>query len=386
MVAIKMYPAKDGDAFLIICDEEKSAFLIDGGYAETFRQHILPDLRELSFNGYRLRLVMATHIDSDHIGGLVDFFLVNGHAAEPAVITVDRVWHNSLRAMTRPENNAQKVDSREITDFLRRRYHVEADKAKPHEISARQGSSLAASLLAGDYHWNEGKGYQCICTGTSIPNLMCDNSLTILSPSKERISALCLWWRRQLASLGFSGRSSSSEAFDDAFEFFCKREASQVPLPHVINARTPLLERDYARDTSPTNGSSIAFSLVLNKKRILMLGDAWAEEVVTSLGASGASHHFDIIKISHHGSIRNTSPNLLKIIDAPVYLISTDGKKHARHPNLAVLKAIVDRPAAFTRTLYFNYANSASAFMKNYLSASGAQFRIIEGSTDWITL
>lgn len=386
MVAIKMYPARDGDALLIICHQEKCGFFIDGGYAETYRQYILPDLRALGLNGYRLRLVMATHIDADHIGGLADFFIDNGQASHPSVIPVDAVWHNSLRAMTTSHENASDAGNGKITNFVKRQYHLAQKSGNPTEISARQGSSLAATLLAGGYHWNEGSGFQKICSSRPTAPPLNVNSFQILSPSEERLSALCLWWRRKLVSLGFSGQYSANGAFDDAFEFLCKEDASPPPPPHMISAKIPLLQRDYLPDTSPTNGSSIAFSLTLSNKRMLMLGDAWAEEVVTSLKANGGPQYFDIIKISHHGSIRNTSPELLSLIDAPMYLISTDGKKHARHPDLAVLKAVVDRPATFTRTLFFNYATRASAFMKTYVSANGAPFRVIEGATDWITL
>lgn len=381
-----MYPARDGDALLIICDQEKCGFFIDGGYAETYWQYILPDLKALNLNGYRLRLVMATHIDADHIGGLVDFFTDNGWASDPSVIPVDAVWHNSLRAMTTSHENTPDADNGKIRDFVKRQSHLAEKSGRPTEISARQGSTLAATLLAGNYHWNEGAGFQKICTSWPAVPPMNISSFQILSPSEERLSALCLWWRRKLVALGFSGQYCANEVFDDAFELLCREDASRAPPPHMISAKTPLLQRDYLPDNSPTNGSSIAFSLTLSNKRMLMLADAWAEEVVTSLKASGVPQHFDIIKISHHGSIRNTSPELLSLIDAPMYLISTDGKKHVIHPDIAVLKAIVDRPATFTRTLFFNYATRASAFMKTYLSASGAPFRVIEGATEWITL
>lgn len=47
---IKMYPAENGDAFLISSD--KTNILIDAGYARTFNSHIQQDLEE---NTVRLR-------------------------------------------------------------------------------------------------------------------------------------------------------------------------------------------------------------------------------------------------------------------------------------------------------------------------------------------
>jgi hypothetical protein len=41
---------------------------------------------------------------------------------------------------------------------------------------------------------------------------------------------------------------------------------------------------------------------------------------------------FDVIKVSHHGSIHNTSVNLLSLIDAPVFLVSSNGSAHKLAP------------------------------------------------------
>jgi hypothetical protein len=60
MVEIKSYPAKSGDAFLVKSTDRPFSMLIDGGYAETFQQHIKPDLVNLAASGYELDVVVAT--------------------------------------------------------------------------------------------------------------------------------------------------------------------------------------------------------------------------------------------------------------------------------------------------------------------------------------
>lgn len=389
MAAIKMFPAQDGDAFLVINEKTKNAVLIDGGHDDTYRHHIAPALLLLHEEGYRLELVVVTHIDADHIGGLISFFEENGHSSSPSVIPVGSVWHNSLRAMTAPPDAGSDIDIASLTQAIKRINSSRSRKGKgPTEISAKQGSSLAAQLLAGGYHWNEGHGYQCISTAHQPPLTAEGIRAQLLSPHPDRISAICKWWRKQLASLGFDSQGAAGAAFDDAFEFLCAYESLQPKTPQLISQKMPSLEQGYTRDSSPTNGSSLAFVLELDGKRIMMLGDAWAEEVVTTLEeiTQDLPEHFDAIKISHHGSIRNTSPKLLGMIDAPIYMISTDGQKHQKHPDIAVLQAIVDRPASYERTLYFNYATEASTLLKQYKSKSGAQFSVVEGANEWISL
>ena len=95
-----MYPAKNGDAFLIMERAPKpTAILIDGGYANTFHEFISPDLQNLSTLGYALDLVVATHVDADHVSGLLALLKANGNAEAPRVINISDVWHNSLRSL-----------------------------------------------------------------------------------------------------------------------------------------------------------------------------------------------------------------------------------------------------------------------------------------------
>jgi len=67
-----MYPANNGDAFLLVATVPKTVtILIDGGYASTYKKYISKDLISLAAQGHCLYLVVATHIDADHIMGLI---------------------------------------------------------------------------------------------------------------------------------------------------------------------------------------------------------------------------------------------------------------------------------------------------------------------------
>ncbi|WP_333667877.1 MBL fold metallo-hydrolase, partial [Acinetobacter guillouiae] len=100
MLRIKMYQAGNGDAFLICTDTTN--ILIDGGYASSFIQYIKDDLIELNSANKFLELVITTHIDSDHIGGILKFLSLNGTSTQPSIISVSNIWHNSLRSITMP--------------------------------------------------------------------------------------------------------------------------------------------------------------------------------------------------------------------------------------------------------------------------------------------
>lgn len=393
-----MYPAKNGDAFLIKENSPKpTAILIDGGYASTFQKRISPDLKRLAHLGYTLDLVIATHIDADHVAGLLEFFKFNGNSQEPKLIQVENVWHNSLRSLgstTEATGNLTVDDNDLLSEIRSRGYPMPAGaEVEPAEISARQGSSLAALLLGGNYFWNAGNGMQSINSEES-PTLKLpeDIRIRVIGPSIARLEELRRQWIADLRRLGFTGKIGVNEVFDDAFEFLCAYDALRAAVqaqPTTISASTTLsLDDVYLPDNSVTNGSSIALIVELGSSRLLFLGDSWAEDIEAELRVLPDATFpivFDAIKISHHGSLHNTSPALLELIDSPIFLISSSGERH-NHPDFEVLKAIVDRPSTFKRHLYFNYTTPASQQMHHYKAASGAEFSIYEDATDWIDI
>ncbi len=388
MLKLKMYPANNGDAFLI--NANGNHLLIDAGYASTYTGYIAQDLAELSRRGERLSLVVCTHIDADHISGLLKFFSANGGAGNRG-IEVDAVWHNSLRSLPCPPTGpGVSEDTRVLEAIKRRGYPMTAERAAD-PISAGQGSSLAKLIRSQGYHWNFGDGSRCIdrhCAPLELPN---EVQLDVLGPSVERLESLRTLWLREMQKLGYRGAGQSSDLVDDAYEMWCAH-ADQQPVslsvqPIAANKDLPLVEV-YTADTRIANGSSIALLLTAGQSSVLLLGDAWAEDMVHELKQRQADKGiqlFDAIKVSHHGSYHNTSVELLALVDAPCFLISTNGKRHG-HPDFAVLAAIVDRPATFVRKIYFNYETASSRRLRTYSSKSGAHFsvHVIEG--EWIQL
>lgn len=67
---IKLFSAGVGDCILVEFVEEDYRILIDGGCAETYRNYLKEYLTELVIQGKRINLLIVTHIDSDHIGGI----------------------------------------------------------------------------------------------------------------------------------------------------------------------------------------------------------------------------------------------------------------------------------------------------------------------------
>ncbi|MBC3766698.1 AVAST type 1 anti-phage system MBL fold metallo-hydrolase Avs1a [Neptunicella marina] len=388
---IKMYPAENGDAFLLCSDEVN--ILVDGGYAKTFSSYVRPDLESMANNEEHLELVIVTHIDSDHIGGIIRFLMLNGGAQVNSIIPLKGIWHNSLRALTSESEADISPSNLEVLNAIKRRGHPKRqaqDITSVDEISAKQGSTLASLIHAGQYIWNEGDGTKSVCVDSVQQKTFSNGFVKVLSPSKLRLANLLKTWKKDLRRYGFNGSVNSNQVIDDAFEFnFEHRNDTQINKQSFVSARSQKrLEDIYTPDNSIANGSSIATLIELNGTRVLMLADAWAEDVLEELQkmkSQGESMVFDAIKISHHGSNHNTSPDLLSLVDSPIYFISSNGSKHS-HPDIELLREIVNREAKFTRTLYFNYSTPESREIKDFQTTSGATFIVEENAIDWIEI
>ena len=114
----------------------------------------------------------------------------------------------------------------------------------------------------------------------------------------------------------------------------------------------------YIPDNSATNGSSISFVMETAGKRVLFLADSHAETIMRSLkllyGDANRPYRFDAVKLSHHGSYNNNSPELLSVITTDKWLISTNGDKY-NHPDMPTLAHIITKESERYNQLFFNY-------------------------------
>ena len=112
----------------------------------------------------------------------------------------------------------------------------------------------------------------------------------------------------------------------------------------------------------PDLRSSIAFLLKCPDVTILLLADSRPEVIVESLKRLGFSKNLplevDYVKVSHHGSLNNTSQELLGYIKCDKYLISTNGGvSNHKHPSRETIARLVYKENRTSKKLkiYFNY-------------------------------
>jgi hypothetical protein len=98
-------------------------------------------------------------------------------------------------------------------------------------------------------------------------------------------------------------------------------------------------------DTSVANLSSIVLLAQVEKKRILLTGDARGDKILegmemVGLLKSGGKMHVDVLKVPHHGSDRNMETNFFERVTADHYVFSGNGE-HG-NPERATLQMLLD--------------------------------------------
>ena len=371
LITIKCYPAKNGDCFLISsgdADEKKKHFLIDCGYVDTFQKYLKNDLIHIGESGENLEKLILTHIDADHIQGAIRLLKEN---KSDKFIVIKEVWHNTYRHLC--EQKEAEIDTKQeriLQQIIRRGYPKNESKQGEQEISAEQGTTVGALLLQGKYSWNSDFNNQAVCIEQkSKVALSSDVNIYLLSPDHQKLEKLKNLWNDELKRYDANLNSGNSQLYDDAFEMLISWEKEKAKVvPKQISATKEsldeLLKTPFYEDDSATNGSSIAFILQIQNKKLLFLADAHPSLIVHSLNEyqNEGAIIFDLIKVAHHGSFGNISHELLNKIDSERYLFSTNGQKN--HPDKATIAHIVTRKTDFHRKLYFNYITANSKYFE----------------------
>jgi len=359
-VTVQFFPALNGDSFLI--SYNKSNMLVDGGYVNTYRNFILPELEILKQKEEDLDLVVVTHIDEDHISGINKFLVENNSSKQ---FVVKNIWHNSYRHLQRNEAEENKYKSTVLKKVKEMKINptLKEEPAEPDkQISAKQGSTLAKLIRLGEYPWNsQFKGEAVIFQKEEIE--VGAFKLKMLSPNQSKLEKLQNYWLKELYKMGYVNDATSTDFLDDAFEFMvAKEKATKIMVNKDISSGKLDLEKlvaeEFSEDTAAANGSSISFVLQCDTVRMLFLGDSHPSVIIESLQQHYSEEEFpiifDMIKVAHHASALNSNNELLELIDSEKFLISTNGKSYD-HPDVECIARIVTRPTKFTRNLYFNY-------------------------------
>jgi len=318
MFQLQAIQAEFGDCFIIRFGDEASPkfVLVDGGPKGTYGNHLKTELTKIRDAGGKIDLVVVSHVDDDHIYGVLELLVdlreqrINGNTK---MLEIKSLWHNAFD-LTFGENYEIADELENIarsTSFGEQSYAI----ANLACYSIKQGQQLNQIFEAHKIPINPESNNKIISV-ESMPHKITNGNLNlrIVGPTEENLKELRKEW----------------------LEWIQTQKKGQP-------ADNPFFEA--MADKSYTNTSSIMVLAEAEGKRILLAGDGRGDHLIdglkkTNLLNSKGELHVDILKLPHHGSIKNVSREFFDRIIAQTYIISANGK-HG-HPSFETLRYLVE--------------------------------------------
>jgi len=292
--------------------------LIDGGPPGVYTAHLKPALLALAGQGAALDAIMLTHVDEDHVAGLVDLAYDLVDAKDKKIkpfIPARALWYNTFRQALGLPDFAYS----QFQDFLAT--PAPDGSINPVAFSITQGELLLAAARDLEVPVNPGFDQGLVqLAKTPRPQQVDGVNLWVLGPRPQNLEKLKKDWlkwyeqRKKKPSFG-SGAQRSANAIDRAV----------------------------------ANRSSIILLAESGGRRILLTGDAHGDDILFALKQAGLTDangrlHLDVFKVQHHGSLRNASPEFFQKITADTYVISANKHVNDGNPDLDTLNWILDAP------------------------------------------
>lgn len=310
MLKLKVVQAEFGDCLLLRYGSETQPgyLLVDGGPSETYPMHLKPVLEQIAASGACLDLVVLSHVDNDHIIGLLEMMadmVRRREKRQPDLLPVRGLWHNSFeRTMGGNRGLVARVDS----GLAGAGASFANAAAVTFGISEGNKLLMAAQQLKIPINPHTGGG---TITTAALPRPveLQDLKLWVLGPTPQNLEQLQTKWLAWL------------DTYQKRAPFAGAAEAEKL-------------------DRSVPNLSSIMLLAQSGRRKILLTGDATSDDVLEGLRAhrlmpkSGVLN-VDVLKMPHHGSARNVRKAFFDTVRAKTYVISANGRDG--NPDLATL-------------------------------------------------
>jgi len=320
-----MLPAHQGDCLWIEYGQpgQTQRILIDGGppatYAEALRKRIedIPGER-------RFELLVVTHVDTDHIGGILKLL-----DKPPQELRFDEVWFNAWQ-------------------------HI-----APGLLGGLDGEILTKQLNRMGWPWNssfsKAAGQAAVVPETGgLPTRTMPGGmrLTVLSPGAAQLKALQRDWLSVCRAAGLEPGTPAAKL---------KSIAARKGIKLLGDPRLPLqawAAKTTTLDDTSANGSTIALLAEYEGKGCLFAGDGFSPVLAASIRRLPQMHPgkrltLSALKLPHHGSARNVTSELLELVSCNRFLFSTNGAIFGHPDREAVARVILY--GGPNPTLSFNY-------------------------------
>lgn len=303
MLRLHVVQARFGDCLILEYGTSDPRYiLIDGGPRGVYRDHLKSVLADIRESAGQWDAMVLTHVDQDHVRGLLDLTKTlkeQQRKQKPLLVDVKTLWFNtySLALGSEPKEDLSKGLG-SVPEA--------APYAEAVDKSIAQGDLFTDDAMVLDMSLNPGFALSPFVTVEEAPQPLAtlDNlELYVVGPTQKNLEGLrqdwLEWIKDQATKAEAKGKSKAAVARD--------------------------------LDDRVANLSSIMLYAKADDKTLLLTGDGRSDHLVEGLDQAGllgpdGKLHVDVLKLPHHGSVRNVTPDFFSTITADTYVISADGK------------------------------------------------------------
>ncbi|HTF17411.1 MAG TPA: MBL fold metallo-hydrolase [Chryseolinea sp.] len=314
---IQFLPAGCGDAIHIRFEGSDNRYhniLIDGGAEQhdIYQAGVCRALVSIQERNESIDLWIITHIDDDHIGGILRFIqdetLRKGFDLSKTIFWYN-AWHSDYPV------KLSKSTQKSVDQGIRLREFLKSESILPESITNHTRLDFYGATI------------------------------TVLSPRQDQLGELFIKWQKGEARLIEKKRDTKKASEETDYDSLIQ--------DFDVNA--------FSEDNSKENGSSIAFILSHQGKSVLFCADAHPSAVCRSLKELNYSESnrlvLEAMQVPHHGSKHNTNSEIIKLIDTNRFVISANGYNRSALPNKETLARIIHHCGKPEPEFYITHQN-----------------------------
>jgi len=324
LFSLDVMRAKKGDCLMLHygTEDDPKLIMIDGGPAGVYNKHLRPRLDEIinarNLTGaLEVEALMVSHVDDDHIRGILDLMSELRDAKENNVsrfINISSVWHNSFEDVIGkvPDQLKEAFESKSVTasvDGELPDFTLDLDESNE---TIESSLKVLSSVKQGQQLRRDVKHVL-----DAEPNIFFDGELIV---ARENSAALDLE-----NSLSFTVVGPMLPELEELWE------AQQKWLEDLAaEGKTAEDVLSNYVDKSVPNLSSLVVLAEVDGKKMLLTGDARGDKIIEGLKLVGlldeGKIEVDVLKVPHHGSSNNLDKDFFDKVIAHNYVFSGNGE------------------------------------------------------------
>ena len=374
---LTVFQSDKGDCMLLTGADGRN-MLVDGGMSASYSEHVAPALGDMAKKGKELDVVYVSHIDRDHIAGVLQMMddevawrihkfqkSHNNPTHKPPKALrppkVRAIWHNAFHQQI--NKNQKKIEemlaasaailsgseNEAVRELASSQNDLVTSITEAIQLTQRVSPEQLGIKLNGPA---KGK-LMMIRPETTAAIKVGGMRFQIIGPFNSDLTLLRKEWNKWLSENQAKLKTLKAKAKSDESKFSAK-EIDDIMLPKLEQAEllsellpdlAAAVKLGTRSEVTTENLASLMFFVTEKGKTLLLTGDGHHLDIIKGLkhikkmnGTKGL--HVDVLKVQHHASKNNLDEAFCRLVTADHYIFCGNGEH--KNPHLDVLQAIAD--------------------------------------------